>query len=154
MVPVLGGEVEEGEQRFPILRQAGDRLVVLGAVFVGEHVDRRLGRRAGRRAVNRAKVGLHIDLNREGDLVQHVGGLVNPTALVPGAREDLFDRLPEAERAVAKRAVRRNLDPPLLDREEELTRIVSSTSTSPRSRTLARRTSTGPTPVWIVRCGP
>src|SRR5438445_722989 len=77
MVPVLGGEVEEGEQRFPILRQAGDRLVVLGAVFVGEHVDRRLGRRAGRRAVNRAKVGLHIDLNREGDLVQHVGGLVN-----------------------------------------------------------------------------
>jgi hypothetical protein len=37
MVPVLGGEVEEGEQRFPILRQAGDRLVVLGAVFVGEH---------------------------------------------------------------------------------------------------------------------
>src|SRR5437870_13726225 len=86
MVPVLGGEVEEGEQRFPILRQAGDRLVVLGAVFVGEHVDRRLGRRAGRRAVNRAKVGLHIDLNREGDLVQHVGGLVNPTALVPGGK--------------------------------------------------------------------
>jgi hypothetical protein len=30
--------VEEGEQRFPILRQAGDRLLVLGAVFVGEHV--------------------------------------------------------------------------------------------------------------------
>jgi hypothetical protein len=45
--------------------------------------------------------GLHVELNREGDLVQHVGGLVNPTALVPGALEDLFDRLPEAERAVA-----------------------------------------------------
>jgi transposase-like protein len=26
------------------------------------------------------------------DLVQHVGSLVNPTALVPGARKDLFDR--------------------------------------------------------------
>ena len=61
-------EVEEGEQRFPILRQAGDRLVVLGAVFVGEHVDRRLGRCTGRRAVNLAKVGFHIDLNREGTL--------------------------------------------------------------------------------------
>src|SRR6267378_501982 len=72
-------------------------------------------------AVNRAKVGLHIDLNREGDLVQHVGGLVNPTALVPGAREDLFDRLPEAERAVADREVRRNLEPTLLDVDEELT---------------------------------
>ena len=70
MVPVLGREVEEGEQRFPILRQAGDRLLVLGGVFIGEHVDRRLGRPAGRRAVNLAKVGLHVELNREGDLVQ------------------------------------------------------------------------------------
>src|SRR5262249_45020014 len=103
MVLVLGGEVEEGEQSFPILGQAGDCLIVLGAVFVGEHVDRRLGRRAGRRAVNLAKGGLHVGLNREGDLVQHVGGLMNPTALVPGAWEDLFDRLPEAERAVADR---------------------------------------------------
>ena len=36
-------EVEEGEQRFPILRQAGDRLLVLSPIFVGEHIDRRLG---------------------------------------------------------------------------------------------------------------
>jgi hypothetical protein len=75
--PVLGGEVEEGEQRFPILVRQSDRLVVPGAVFVGEHVDRRLSRRAGRRAVNLAKVGLHVGLNREGDLDQYVGGLVN-----------------------------------------------------------------------------
>ena len=40
MVPVLGGEVEESEQRFPVLGQTGDRLVVLGVVFVGEHIDR------------------------------------------------------------------------------------------------------------------
>ena len=71
--------------------------------FVGEHIDRCLGRRAGRRSVNLAKVDLHVDLDREGDLVQHVSGLVNPTALVPGARKDLLDRLPEAERAVADR---------------------------------------------------
>ena len=32
--------------------QTGDRLVVLGIVFVSEHVDRCLGRRAGWRAVN------------------------------------------------------------------------------------------------------
>src|SRR3954469_7857686 len=132
MVPVLGGEVEEGEQRLPILGQAADRLVVLGAVFVGEHVDRRLGPRAGRRAVYLAKVGLHIELNREGDLVQHVGGFVNPTALVPAAWEDLFDCLPEAERAVADREVGRNLEPTLLDVEQELT----------PARALSR------TPVW------
>ena len=47
MVPVLGGKVEEGEQSFPVLRQTGDRLLVLGVVFAGEYVDRRLGRRAG-----------------------------------------------------------------------------------------------------------
>ena len=72
---MLGGEVEEGEQRFPILGQAGDRLLVLRPVFVGEHIDRRLGRCAGRRAVNLAKVGFHVDLNREGDLVQHLAVL-------------------------------------------------------------------------------
>ena len=36
----------------------------------------------------------------------------------------------------------------------EVKRIFSSAPPSPRSRTLARRTSTGPTPVWIARCGP
>ena len=34
MVPVLGGEVKKGEQRF--LGQTNDRLVVLGIVFVGD----------------------------------------------------------------------------------------------------------------------
>src|ERR1700726_581928 len=99
MVPVLGREVEEGEQSFPVLGQAGDRLVVLGAVLVGEHIDGRVGCRAGRRTVNFTKVGLHVDLDREGNFVQDVGGLVNPTPLMPGARKDLLDGLPEAERA-------------------------------------------------------
>ena len=76
---MLGGEDEEGEQSFPILRQAGDRLVVLGTVFVGEHIDRQLGCRAGRRAVDLTKVGLHVDLDRESDLVQDIGSLVDPT---------------------------------------------------------------------------
>src|SRR5712672_3711994 len=99
MVPVLGREVEEGEQSFPILGQAGDRLVVFGAVLVGEHIDGRLGCRAGRRTVNFTKVCLHVDLDREGYFVQHVGGLVNPTPLVSGAWKDLLYCLPEAERA-------------------------------------------------------
>ena len=102
MVPVLGGEVKKGEQRFPVLGQTSDRLVVLGIVFVGEQTDRCLGRGAGRRAVNLAKIDLHVD---------HVGGFMNPTPLVSGARKDLLDRLPETERAVADREVGRNLEP-------------------------------------------
>src|SRR6202051_4821225 len=126
MVPVLGGEVEESKQRFPVLCQTGDRLVVLGVIFVGEHIDRRLGRGAGRRAVNLAKVDLHVDLDRESDLVQYVGGLVNPTPLVPGARKDLLDRLPEAERAVANGEVRRDLEPTMLDVDEKFTTALCS----------------------------
>jgi hypothetical protein len=52
--------------------------------------------------------------------VQHVGGLVNPTPLVPGDREGLLDCLPEAERAITDREVRRDLEPTLLDVDEEL----------------------------------
>src|SRR6516165_3361434 len=103
MVPVLGREVEEGEQSFTVLRQAGDCLVVAGAVLVGEHIDGRFGCRAGRRTVNFTKVCLHVDLDREGNFVEHVRGLVNPTPLVPGTRKDLLDCLPEAQRAVADR---------------------------------------------------
>ena len=46
---------------------------------------------------------------------------MKPTALVPGAWESLFDCLPEAERAIADREVGRNLEPTLLDVEQELT---------------------------------
>ena len=60
---MLGGEVEEGEQSFSVLGQAGDRLLISGSIFVGEHVDCRLGRRSGRRAVNLMNVCLHVDLD-------------------------------------------------------------------------------------------
>src|SRR5271169_6426221 len=129
MIPVLGGEVEEGEQRFPILGQAGDRLLVLGAVFVGEHVDGGLGGRAGRCAVNLTKVCFHVDLDREGDLVEHVGSLVDPAPLVPGAGKGLFDCLPEAERAIADGKIRRDLEPAPLDVDEEFAPVCALSRT-------------------------
>jgi len=46
---------------------------------------------------------------------------VDPTPLMPGAGKDLLDRFPEAERAVADREVRRDLEPALLDVDEKLT---------------------------------
>src|ERR1700754_4595598 len=118
MVPVLGREVEEGEQSVPILGQAGDRFLVLGTVFLGEHVDRGLRDCAGRCSINLSKVCLYVELDREGDLVEHVGGLVNPTPVVCGARIDLIDGPPEAERAVASRDAGRDLEPTPLDVDE------------------------------------
>jgi hypothetical protein len=43
MLPVLGGEVVEGEQHVTILRQAFDRLVVLRAVDFRESIEGGLG---------------------------------------------------------------------------------------------------------------
>ena len=43
MVPVLGGEIVEGEQRLAILEQAGDGPLVLRDVLGFEGGDRRLG---------------------------------------------------------------------------------------------------------------
>src|SRR5262249_57979858 len=46
-------------------------------------------------------------------------GIMDPTALMPGAGKDLLDRLPEAERAVANREVGCDLKttPPDVDEE-------------------------------------
>ena len=41
-------------------------------------------------------------------LVEDVGDLVNPAALVPGAGKDLVERLPEAHGAVSHRDLRRD----------------------------------------------
>jgi hypothetical protein len=46
VIPVLGGEVVEGQQRVAVLHQASHRPVVFGAMFVGKRRDRRRGRRA------------------------------------------------------------------------------------------------------------
>ena len=113
MVPMLGREVEEGEQRFAVLRQAFDRLVVLRVVFLGEDIDRYLGQSAAWRQVNFAQIFLHVRLYRQRDLVQYVRGLMHPAALVPRAGKDLVERLPEAERTVANSDFRSDLQPTL-----------------------------------------
>jgi len=82
------------------LRQTGDRLFVLVALFC-PRTCRSTPRRPRGLARRKSLEGLpDVGLDREGDFVQHVGGLMNPTPLVPGARKDFLDRLPEAERAV------------------------------------------------------
>ncbi|MGY4286310.1 hypothetical protein ACVWXO_005530 [Bradyrhizobium sp. LM2.7] len=121
VIPMLGREVIEGQQRVAVLGEAFDRSAVLGAVFLGEGADRRFGGRPVRRPVDFAQVLLHVGLDRERDLVQDVYGLVHPAALVPCAGKDLVERLPEAERAVANGNFRGDLQPALLHVDQELT---------------------------------
>src|SRR5674476_997407 len=55
VIPMLGREVEEGQQCFAILGQAVDRLVVFGLVFLGEDIDCYLGQSAARCQVDFAQ---------------------------------------------------------------------------------------------------
>src|SRR5450759_4265973 len=121
VIPVLGGEIVEGQHCFAILRQAFNCLVVLRPVFLGEDIDRHLGRSSVRRQVNLAQVLLHVCVYRQRDLVQHVRRLVHPTPLVPCSWKDLVDRLPEAERTVADGDFWGDLQPALLHLDQELT---------------------------------
>src|SRR5674476_661780 len=109
VIPMLGREVEEGQQRFAVLRQAVDRLVMFRLVFLGEDIDRYLGQSAARRQVNFAQILLHVRLHRQRDLVQHVRGLMHPAALMRRSGKDLIERLPEAERTVTNGDFRSDL---------------------------------------------
>ena len=95
MIPVLGGEVVEGENRLAVFGQAGHCFLVFGAVFLGERVHRGLRGGAGRRLPDLAQIGLHCRLHGFRELVQHIRGVVDPTPLMSRAREDSVERLPE-----------------------------------------------------------
>src|SRR5215475_15712161 len=107
MLPMFGREVIEGKQRLTILDQAFDGLVVFDAPGFNEGIERRerifLG--LGHPDFLERPLGLGVLALRQ--LVQNVGGLVDPAALTAGLRPYLLDRLPEAKRAVGDRELGR-----------------------------------------------
>src|SRR5262249_24132300 len=119
MLPVLGGEVVESQQRVAILDQAFDRLVVFDGPGFDEGVERRkrilLG--LGHPDLLERSLGFRVLALRQ--LVQDVGGLVAPAALAAGLRPHLLDRLPEAKRAVGDRELGRYRKPAPLQVEEQ-----------------------------------
>jgi hypothetical protein len=80
MNPMLGGEVEEREQRLTILDRALDRGPVFGTVFLDEGVDRGFGFRPARCQIDVPQIVLHRALDGFGDLVEHVADFVAPCA--------------------------------------------------------------------------
>src|SRR5260370_28204901 len=100
---MLGGEIEESNQTFPLSSKRLDRLWVLGLIL-------RLETRACGLAVG-ATLGVHHLVQRAlgarlqplGQLVEHVAELVTPAALLAGFGPDLTRRRPESQRAVAHR---------------------------------------------------
>src|SRR3954453_23898823 len=123
---MLGREVVEGQQGLAMLAQALDCPGVLRPIFLSEDVDRGLRRRAGLSAVDLAQVGLHSGLDGAGDLVQHVGSLVHPTALMASAGIDLLEGLPEPQFAVTDRDLGRDGQPAALHLDQELTPALSA----------------------------
>src|SRR5271155_1329003 len=120
MLPMFGREVVEGERWLTILNQAFDGLVVFDAPGFNEGVERRecifLG--LAHPYFLERPLGLRVLALRQ--LVQDVGGLVDPAALTAGLRPYLLDGLPEAERTVGDREFGRNGQPTPLQVEEQL----------------------------------
>jgi len=98
---MFGREVVEGEQDVSVLLQALDRFGELGSVPFAELLERLQRLALGRGHVHLVEQPLGAGLNLLGHLVQHVGGLVNPAALLARLGEHLGQRRPEAQRAVA-----------------------------------------------------
>ena len=120
MLPVLGREVVEGEQRVAILDQALDRLVVFDAPGFDEGIERgeRILLGLGHPDLLQRPLGFRLLALRQ--LVQDVGGLVHPAALAARLRPHFLDRLPEAERAVGDREFGADRKPAPLQVEEQL----------------------------------
>src|SRR6266404_3114986 len=111
MLPVLGREVVEAEQRVAILDQALDCLVVFDAPGLDEGVE----------GCKRILLGLgHPDFLQRAlvfrllavrQLVEDIGGRVHPAALAARLGPYLFDCLPESERAIGDREFGANRQP-------------------------------------------
>ncbi len=119
MLPVLGGEVVEGEQHVAILGQALDRLVVFRAVGFRERIEGGLGVLPGLGHPDVLKRSLGFALQTLRQSVEDVGCLVHPAALLARLGPDLGKRLPEAERTVGDREFRSHRKSTSLEIEQE-----------------------------------
>src|SRR5215208_2999854 len=120
MDPVLGRPVIECQQRPLVLAEALHGFRVARPVSFLEQIDGDLGLGACRGEIDLAQGRLHPRLHGHRDLVEHVGGLVQPAALMVCARKEFIERLPEAQCPVPDGNPGRDGQAPLLDLNEKL----------------------------------
>src|SRR5262249_33817917 len=100
-------------------RQALRRLGVFRLVCPQEQVERLVGLGPPWGQVNRVQHLLGFGLDTLGQLVQHVGRLVHPAALLAHLRPELPYGLPEPQRPVADRQLRLDRQPACLHVQEQ-----------------------------------
>src|ERR1700688_3389429 len=120
MLPILGGDVVEGEQWPAILVQALDSLLVLAAIGLREPIECSLGVLPGLRHPDVLQCTLGLCLQALWQLVQDIRRFVHPAALCTRLRPHLIDRLPEAERPVGDGELRPYCQTAPLEIEQEL----------------------------------
>src|SRR5437763_11338517 len=128
MLPVLGREVVEGEQRVAILDQTLDRLVVFDAPGLDEGVEGRKRILLGFCHPDFLQRPLGFQLLALRQFVEDVGGFMHPAALAARLGPYLFERLPESKRAISDGELGANREPAPLQIEKQF---------PPRLRTLA-----------------
>jgi hypothetical protein len=104
---MLSREVEEAQQRLGIVADLGGRLGPLDAVVTGERLDRVLGVLAVGRIPDLRQRPARPSVHRLGQGREHVGGLVDPVALLAGGGEHLPQGGPQPQPAIADRHHRR-----------------------------------------------
>jgi hypothetical protein len=101
--PMLSWEVVEREQLLGVVSDLGHRLGPLDAIVASKRLDRPLGVVTVGRIADLGQRPARPGLHRGGQAAQHVGGLVDPVALVAGGREDVAEGCPQPQRAVPDR---------------------------------------------------
>ena len=100
---MFGWEVEEREQLILILGQRLHGLGIAGTILLGKVVDLFQSARSIRGAHDLVQHLFGSGLQALGQLVEHIGDLVYPTALFLGFRIDVPQRTPEAQGAISNR---------------------------------------------------
>src|SRR6056297_769746 len=96
MTPVFGREVIEGQQYVAILLQAVASRCVLRAVLFNEFIERFVRTFLRFCLPDFVQVAFRFGLNALGHLVENIGRLVNPAALLTSLGENLADRTSSA----------------------------------------------------------
>ena len=93
--PVFGREVIERQQHVAIFLQTLHGLGVLGAISFQEGVEGLISSGAGRHHPDLMQLLFGCRLQACGQLIEHIGRLVDPTALFSGTGKHLRQGFPE-----------------------------------------------------------